>query len=65
MSAYWKKAGITYATYLNVTAKTLRSALKNELQTQNVLSRGTTDAAYTVYEKGTPKADPQPLQETS
>ena len=60
MSA-WRKAGLTYATYLSVAAKTLRAALKPELKTAQVLSRGHTEAAYTMFQKGEPIADPKPL----
>ncbi|CAD1785580.1 similar to Saccharomyces cerevisiae YPL271W ATP15 Epsilon subunit of the F1 sector of mitochondrial F1F0 ATP synthase [Maudiozyma barnettii] len=60
MSA-WRKAGLTYTQYISVAAKTLRSALKTELQTQHVLNCGQSDACFTKYEKGSPLADPKLL----
>ena len=60
MSA-WRKAGLTYTQYISVAARTLRSALKTELQTNHVLSRGQSEACFTKYQKGAPVADPKPL----
>lgn len=60
MSA-WRKAGLTYTQYISVAAKTLRNALKPELQTAHVLSRGHSEVQFTKYEKGSPMADPKPL----
>ncbi|EJS41504.1 atp15p [Saccharomyces arboricola H-6] len=60
MSA-WRKAGVSYAAYLNVAAKTIRSSLKTELQTANVISRSKTDAFYTKYKNGTAASDPTPI----
>ncbi|CAI4052458.1 hypothetical protein N7582_005446 [Saccharomyces uvarum] len=57
MSA-WRKAGVSYAAYLNVAAQTIRSSLKTELQTANVLSRSRTDAYYTKYKNGTAASEP-------
>ncbi|CAI1742102.1 hypothetical protein SEUBUCD646_0P00220 [Saccharomyces eubayanus] len=57
MSA-WRKAGVSYAAYLNVAAKTIRSSLKTELQTANVLGRSKTDAYYTKYKNGTAASEP-------
>lgn len=62
MSA-WRKAGLTYNTYLSVAAKTVRAALKTEYQTAKVLSRGKSEARYVKYEKGSATSDPIPLQE--
>lgn len=61
MSA-WRKAGLTYTQYISVAAKTLRSALKPELQTASVLNRGQTEAYFTKYVNGEPTADPKSLQ---
>lgn len=61
--AAWRKAGLTYNTYLAVAAKTVRAALKPELQTAAVLGRSKTEARYVQYEKGTAKSEPIPLQE--
>ena len=60
MSA-WRKAGLTYTQYISVAAKTLRSALKTELQTPHVLGRGHSEVCFTKYQKGSPVADPKPL----
>lgn len=60
MSA-WRKAGLTYTQYISVAARTLRSALKTELQTNHVLSRGQSEACFTKYQNGAPVADPKPL----
>lgn len=57
----WRKAGLSYATYLSVAAKTVRSALKPELHSAAIMTRSTTEAMYTQYDKGAPKADPAPL----
>lgn len=63
MTAAWKSAGLTYSTYLALTSRLLRKALKPELQTAAVKARSNTEAMFTEYsEKGTPKADPTPLQ---
>ncbi|CAI4052617.1 hypothetical protein SKDZ_16G0070 [Saccharomyces kudriavzevii ZP591] len=60
MSA-WRKAGISYAAYLNVAAQTIRSSLKTELQTASVLSRSKTDAFYTKYKNGAAASEPTPI----
>ncbi|CCC69801.1 hypothetical protein NCAS_0D02200 [Naumovozyma castellii] len=62
LSATLRKAGVTYAQYLCVASRTLRASLKTELQTPVVMARSNTDAYYTKYEKGSPIADPAPLQ---
>lgn len=62
MSA-WRKAGLTYNTYLSVAAKTVRSALKPEAQNAAVLSRERVDSKYTKFEKGEAQNDPKPLAE--
>lgn len=59
----WRKAGLTYNTYLAIAAKTVRAALKPELQTASVLGRSKTEARYVIYEKGTAKSESLPLQE--
>ena len=59
----WRKAGLTYNTYLSVAARTVRAALKPELQSSKVLARSKTEARYVKYEKGNPTSDPVPLQE--
>lgn len=59
----WRKAGLTYNTYLSVAARTVRSALKPELQTAAVEARSRTEARYVQYEKGSATSDPVPLQE--
>lgn len=61
--AAWRKAGLTYNTYLSVAARTVRAALKPELQDARVLARSKTDARYVKYEKGSAASDPVPLQE--
>lgn len=60
MSA-WRKAGLTYNTYLSIAAKTVRSALKPEAQTNAVLSRDRVDSKYIKYEKGEPQGEPKSL----
>lgn len=63
MTPAWKSAGLTYSTYLALTSRLLRKALKPEFQTAAVKARSNTDAMFTEYtNKGTPKADPTPLQ---
>lgn len=62
-STAWRKAGLSYSSFLAIAARTVRESLKKELQTPAVMGRGKTDAAYTKYEKGSPKSDPIPLQE--
>ncbi|KAM3164666.1 ATP synthase subunit epsilon [Lachancea thermotolerans] len=61
MSA-WRKAGLTYNNYMAIAAQTVRSALKNDLQTAQVLGRSKTEARFIKYEKGTPVAEAQPLK---
>ncbi|CCH58510.1 hypothetical protein TBLA_0A07200 [Henningerozyma blattae CBS 6284] len=62
MSA-WRKAGITYNAYIAIAAKTVRNALKPELQTAAVIDRSFTEARFTKYTKGSPDADPALLKE--
>ncbi|CUS21746.1 LAQU0S03e09802g1_1 [Lachancea quebecensis] len=61
MSA-WRKAGLTYNNYMAIAAQTVRSALKNEFQTAQVLGRSKTEARFIKYENGTPTAEAQPLK---
>lgn len=61
--AAWRKAGLTYNTYLSVAARTIRAALKPELQDARVLARSKTEAKYIKYKNGSAASDPVPLQE--
>ncbi|CCD26842.1 F1F0 ATP synthase subunit epsilon NDAI_0I02740 [Naumovozyma dairenensis CBS 421] len=61
-SAVWRKAGITYSAYLSIAARTLRAALKPELQTATVMARSHTDAYFTKYKDGAPASEPESLQ---
>ncbi|SCW01494.1 LAFE_0E00870g1_1 [Lachancea fermentati] len=62
MSA-WRKAGFTFNNYMAIAAQTVRSALKTEFQTAQVLSRSKTDARYAKYEKGSAVSDSEPLKD--
>lgn len=50
----WRKAGLTYNSYVSVAAKTLRAALKPELQTHAVLARSASEVKFVKYENGNP-----------
>ncbi|CCF56945.1 hypothetical protein KAFR_0B06490 [Kazachstania africana CBS 2517] len=64
MSSVWRKAGLTYASYLSIASKTLREVLKTEYQTAAVASRSVTEAHVTNYKNGSPLSDPEPLQKS-
>lgn len=59
----WQTAGLTYSTYLALSSRLLRRALKPEWATAAVKARSYTEAMYTEYADSNPKADPQPLQQ--
>ncbi|ODQ59761.1 hypothetical protein WICANDRAFT_68345 [Wickerhamomyces anomalus NRRL Y-366-8] len=59
MSA-WRKAGFSFNKYLQISAQTVRKALKPEFQTQKVQARGNTDAKVIKFENGVAK-EAEPL----
>lgn len=48
----WRKAGLTFNNYAAIAAKTVRAALKPELQTNAVLSRSKSEAKFIKIENG-------------
>ncbi|AET38527.1 F1F0 ATP synthase subunit epsilon Ecym_3008 [Eremothecium cymbalariae DBVPG len=60
MSA-WRKAGLSYNTYMAVAARAVRSALKPELKNAAVLSRSNTEAKVINYKDGA-ASDAVPLK---
>ncbi|AGO11281.1 AaceriACR021Wp [[Ashbya] aceris (nom. inval.)] len=61
MSA-WRKAGLTYNSYLAVAARTVRAALKKELQNTAVLNRSVTEAKVIDYASKGSAAEAVPLK---
>ncbi|QLG74427.1 hypothetical protein HG535_0G03100 [Zygotorulaspora mrakii] len=59
----WRKAGLTYNSYLSVAAKVIRSALKPELQTAAVMNRSKSEGRYVKYENGSAVTDSAPLND--
>ncbi|AMD20167.1 HCR017Cp [Eremothecium sinecaudum] len=58
----WRKAGLTYNSYLAVAAKTIRSALKTELQSAAILGRSVTEAKIIEYKTPGAASEPVPLK---
>lgn len=58
----WRKAGLTYNNYIAIAAKTVRSALKSELQTNSVLARSKAEVKFIKIENGV-GAEPVPLKQ--
>ncbi|ODV74556.1 F1F0 ATP synthase subunit epsilon [Cyberlindnera jadinii NRRL Y-1542] len=57
----WRKAGFSFNKYLQIAAQTTRNALKPELQTNQVLARGKSEAKVIKYTDGV-AAEPVPLK---
>ncbi|KAH3903333.1 F1F0 ATP synthase subunit epsilon SCDLUD_000959 [Saccharomycodes ludwigii] len=62
MSAVWRKAGLTYNSYVDVAAKILRSSLKQEFKTTAVLERSKTDVHFVTFKKNGEPNEPTPLK---
>lgn len=58
----WRKAGLTYNTYISIASRTLRDALKPELRTAVLLDRNLADIRFTKYDKGLAICDPTPIE---
>lgn len=58
----WRKAGITYATYVSICANMLRQSLKESVKTTAVLNRSNALIGFNKFDKGTTTDDPIILQ---
>ncbi|SCU87689.1 LAME_0D11078g1_1 [Lachancea meyersii CBS 8951] len=61
MSA-WRKAGLTYNNYMAIAAQTVRSALKSEVQSAQILGRNKTEAKFVKFENGAATSEPELLK---